>query len=120
MKTCNANSQSSSNTAANFDRPVSSLLVAHSAAPVIIAESHERLEEKLNTVPERVRERFQAMGIIGTPDEVTHAYQGLVDLGLTYFITAVLGNDLETLELMGTRVMPNVIAKSKVQSSVVV
>ena len=103
----------------DFDRPMSSVLVAHSAAPVIIAETHQRLEEKLNAVPERVRERFQAMGIIGTPEEVTHAYQDLVDLGLTYFITAVLGNDLETLELMGTRVMPNVIPKQDVQSAVV-
>jgi hypothetical protein len=50
----------------NFDRPVSSLVVAHSA-PVIIAESHERIEERLNAVPER----FRAMGIIGTPEEVT-------------------------------------------------
>ena len=55
------------------------------------------------------------MSIVGTPEEVTQAYQDLVALGLTYFITAVLGNDLETLELMGTRVMPNVSRKEDVQ-----
>jgi alkanesulfonate monooxygenase SsuD/methylene tetrahydromethanopterin reductase-like flavin-dependent oxidoreductase (luciferase family) len=99
----------------NFDRPVSSVLVAHSAAPVIIAESPERIEEKLNAVPER----FRAMGTIGTPEEVTQVYQDLVDLGLTYFVVGVLGNDLETLELLGTRVMPNVIPKEAVQSTVV-
>jgi alkanesulfonate monooxygenase SsuD/methylene tetrahydromethanopterin reductase-like flavin-dependent oxidoreductase (luciferase family) len=102
----------------DFDRPVSSVIVAHSAAPVIVAQSRERIEEKLNALPERSRERFQAMGIIGTPEEVTQVYEDLVDLGLTYFIAAVRGNDLETLELLGTRVMPNVIRKNHVQSSV--
>ena len=52
----------------DFDRPVSSVLIAHSA-PVIIAESRERVEEKLNALPER----FRATGIIGTPEDVTQA-----------------------------------------------
>ena len=102
-----------------FNRPMSSVLVAHSGAPVIIAETRERLDEKLNAVPERVRERFLAMGTIGTPEEVTRAYQDLIDLGLTYFIAGVLGNDLETLDLLGSRVMPNVIPKDDIQSVVV-
>jgi alkanesulfonate monooxygenase SsuD/methylene tetrahydromethanopterin reductase-like flavin-dependent oxidoreductase (luciferase family) len=103
----------------NVDRPVSSVLVAHSGAPVIIAERRECIEEKLNALPERIRERFRAMGIIGRPEEVTQAYQDLVDLGLTYFVAGVLGNDLETLELLGTRVMPSVIPKADVQSAAV-
>jgi alkanesulfonate monooxygenase SsuD/methylene tetrahydromethanopterin reductase-like flavin-dependent oxidoreductase (luciferase family) len=90
----------------DFDRPVSSVLVAHTARPVIVAETRERVVEKLNAFPERTRERFRAMGIIGTPEEVTRAYQDLVDLGLTYFMAGV--NDLETIELLGTRVIPNV------------
>jgi alkanesulfonate monooxygenase SsuD/methylene tetrahydromethanopterin reductase-like flavin-dependent oxidoreductase (luciferase family) len=96
-------------------RPVSSLVVAHSAGPVIVSENRERIAEKLNAVPEAARTRFQNMGIMGTPEEVTQTYQGLVDLGLTYFVTGIIGNDLETLELLGTRVVPNVVPKAQVQ-----
>jgi alkanesulfonate monooxygenase SsuD/methylene tetrahydromethanopterin reductase-like flavin-dependent oxidoreductase (luciferase family) len=57
------------------------------------------------------------MGIIGTPEEVTRAYQDLVDLGLTYFMAGV--DDLETLELLGTRVIPNVMSGGGVQKAIV-
>ncbi|MBV9173571.1 MAG: LLM class flavin-dependent oxidoreductase [Chloroflexi bacterium] len=100
-------------------RPVSSVVVAHSAGPVIVSENPERITEKLNAVPEVTRTRFQNMGIMGTPEEVTQVYQGLVDLGLNYFVAGVIGNDLETLELLGTRVVPNVIPKGLVQSTAV-
>ena len=93
-----------------LDRPVSSVLVADNALPVIVAESRDRVTEKLRAVPERTRDRFRTTGIIGTPEAVTQIYQELIDLGLRYFVAWVLGNDVETLELLGTRVVPNVMA----------
>ena len=89
-----------------FMRPIASLLITHSALPVIIAKTRERADEKLNALPERVRQRFRSTRIIGTPDEVARAYQALVDLGLNYFVAWILANDVETLELLGARVIP--------------
>jgi alkanesulfonate monooxygenase SsuD/methylene tetrahydromethanopterin reductase-like flavin-dependent oxidoreductase (luciferase family) len=101
-----------------IDRPVASVLVTH-GTQVVIAESRERVIDKLNAIPEGARERFRNMSIIGTPEEVTQQYQALVDAGLTYFAAGVRGNDLETLELLGTRVTPNVSLRGEAERAVI-
>jgi hypothetical protein len=49
-----------------------------------------------------------ALLIAGTPDEVLRHYQSLVGAGMQYFVTMLQGDAHETLELLGTRVVPSI------------
>jgi hypothetical protein len=42
----------------------------------------------------------------GTPDDVAAFYRSLADAGFHYFVATVLDGDDETIELLGTKVLP--------------
>ena len=90
----------------DFARPRSSLVRSH-MVPVVLSETPARITEKLNGLPERTRELLR-FGIVGTPEQVIQTYDSLGTRGIDYFIAMILGNDIETIDLLAQRVRPAV------------
>lgn len=44
--------------------------------------------------------------VAGTPDDAIEYYKALLPLGFQYFVLNILNGDEETIELLGTEVMP--------------
>jgi alkanesulfonate monooxygenase SsuD/methylene tetrahydromethanopterin reductase-like flavin-dependent oxidoreductase (luciferase family) len=87
-------------------RPFASVLRMHLASPVVLAPTHERALEKLNSLPTGVRTRFRTMTLAGTPEEIVQAYRPLLAAGMQYCNAFVVGDDTETLELLSKEVIP--------------
>jgi alkanesulfonate monooxygenase SsuD/methylene tetrahydromethanopterin reductase-like flavin-dependent oxidoreductase (luciferase family) len=85
----------------NVSRSPGSVVRSH-MAPVALAETPARVADKLKRLPEQ----YVPFTIAGTPDEVHTQYQALAMAGIDYFIALIVGNDLETLELLAQRVQP--------------
>jgi alkanesulfonate monooxygenase SsuD/methylene tetrahydromethanopterin reductase-like flavin-dependent oxidoreductase (luciferase family) len=82
-----------------LSRPPTSVLRSHTA-PIVLAETETGLAEKLNHLPERQRTLFIPYAIVGTPERAIEAYASLAMRGVDYFIGMILGNDLETVDLL--------------------
>ncbi|MBV9327692.1 MAG: LLM class flavin-dependent oxidoreductase [Chloroflexi bacterium] len=80
-------------------------LVRSHMAPIVLAETPDRLADKLSALPEHRRIHLQ-VAITGTPEQVVPAYESLLIRGVDYFIAGVLGDDTETLDLLADRVRP--------------
>jgi alkanesulfonate monooxygenase SsuD/methylene tetrahydromethanopterin reductase-like flavin-dependent oxidoreductase (luciferase family) len=91
---------------AELDRPYESVLRSHFTMPLILAETRDALERKLAAMPQDVLERCGPALFAGTPEEGTAFYRALVATGYQYFIANILDGDDETIELLGTAVMP--------------
>ena len=61
---------------------------------------------KLKTLPQATLEWAGAALFAGTPAEAIAFYRGLAVAGFNYFIANTLGGDDETIELLGTEVVP--------------
>ena len=48
----------------------------------------------------------------GTPEQVAHYYQSLVDVGAQYFIMQVDSSDTETMELLAREIVPRVTKRA--------
>ena len=94
---------------ADFDRLPDSVLRTHDTYPLVIAESSARVAEKVERyLPPWVRELSTESLVAGTPDEAIAHFSRLLGAGLQYFIAFVYGNDLETIRLLATEVIPEV------------
>jgi len=71
-------------------------------------ESPEAAQTKFAAIPPERTGFFGHLPIVGTPDETTPQVQTLVGAGFQYLIFIVW--DLETLRLLGERVLPDVTA----------
>jgi alkanesulfonate monooxygenase SsuD/methylene tetrahydromethanopterin reductase-like flavin-dependent oxidoreductase (luciferase family) len=91
---------------AELGRPFSSVLRTKTAVPVVIAEQRSRAMQKLEAIPPQIRARFAALTIAGTPEEAQRALRPFVEVGVSYFMIFVAGNDHETLRLLAQRVLP--------------
>jgi alkanesulfonate monooxygenase SsuD/methylene tetrahydromethanopterin reductase-like flavin-dependent oxidoreductase (luciferase family) len=80
-------------------RPPASVLRSH-MSPVVLAETETGLAEKLNGLPERIRTLYIPFAIVGTPGQAIETYESLGMRGIDYFIGMILGNDLETVDLL--------------------
>jgi alkanesulfonate monooxygenase SsuD/methylene tetrahydromethanopterin reductase-like flavin-dependent oxidoreductase (luciferase family) len=89
-----------------YGRPYESVLRTHFTMPLILAESRAALEAKLATMPQDTLIWAADALFAGTPDEAVAFYQTLTEIGFQYFIANILGGDEETVELLGTAVMP--------------
>jgi alkanesulfonate monooxygenase SsuD/methylene tetrahydromethanopterin reductase-like flavin-dependent oxidoreductase (luciferase family) len=87
-------------------RPTSAVLRSHWSAPVVVAETTAAARAKWEVLPEWVRSNFQSSAVVGTPAEVIAYYQPLVRAGMRYFITVVIGADIESVRLLAARVAP--------------
>ena len=87
-------------------RPYASVLRMHLASPVVLAPTRERALQKLDALPIGFRGRFQTMTLAGTPQAIVQAYRPLLAAGMQYCNAYVMGDDVETLELLSETVVP--------------
>lgn len=87
-------------------RPYDTILRSYASTPVVLAETHEALEAKLQTIPGSIRRQFAPSMLAGTPNEVLAYCQMLVNAGVRYFIAGIFGNDQETAKLLARFVLP--------------
>jgi hypothetical protein len=74
--------------------------------PLVLAPTRAALEAKLSRMPQDTLTWAADALFAGTPDEAIAFYRGLAEHGFQYFITNPLGGDEETVELLGSEVMP--------------
>jgi alkanesulfonate monooxygenase SsuD/methylene tetrahydromethanopterin reductase-like flavin-dependent oxidoreductase (luciferase family) len=91
---------------AGFGRPYESVLRSHFTMPLIMAETPEALERKLNTLPRATLEWCGDALFAGTPDEAIAYYKDLRAAGFNYFIANILDDDRSTIDLMCTHLVP--------------
>ena len=89
-----------------YGRPYEGVLRTHFTMPLILAPSRAALETKLARMPQDTLAWAADALFAGTPEEAIAYYRALAELGFQYFITNPLGGDEETVELLGTEVMP--------------
>ena len=87
-------------------RPYDSVLRSQFTMPLILAESRPALEAKLAGMPQATLEWCGPALFAGTPEEAVAFYRDLAAAGFQYFIANILDGDEETVELLGTAVMP--------------
>jgi alkanesulfonate monooxygenase SsuD/methylene tetrahydromethanopterin reductase-like flavin-dependent oxidoreductase (luciferase family) len=84
-------------------RPSASVLPTYMTFPLILAETPEALQPKLQLFS-------WPPTFAGTPEEACAYFRTLVEAGIRYFIICMHGSDEETLHLLGQRVVPAVTA----------
>lgn len=89
-----------------FGRPDNAIVRSHFTMPLLLAPTQEALEAKLAKIPRTQLEWFRSAMLAGTPADAIAYYRNLADLGMTYFIANILDQDWESIELLGTEVMP--------------
>jgi len=87
-------------------RPYTSVLRSHLTLPLVLAETPEALQTKLDAVPKGWRTVLQSSTLAATPSEVIAHYQALVDAGVQYFRVGIIRHDLGTLQMLAQHVMP--------------
>jgi hypothetical protein len=91
-------------------RPYDSILRSHLTIPLVLAETHEALQTKLESLPQGWLKMFGSSLIAGVPQEVISSYQALASAGVQYFICSLFRDDRETLRLLAEQIMPAVKA----------
>jgi hypothetical protein len=97
-----------------YGRAYESVLRTHFTMPLVLAPTRAALETKLARLPQNTLEWAADALFAGTPEEAILFYRALAQLGFQYFITNPLGGDEETVELLGTAVMPAFAPTSRV------
>lgn len=87
-------------------RPYSNILRSYASTPVVLAETRQALEAKLQAIPEPIRRQFATSILAGTPGDILAHCRMLVDAGVRYFIAGIFGNDQETVRLFAHYVIP--------------
>ena len=87
-------------------RPFGSVLRTQVAVPVVLAETPAAVAKKVAALPENVRSGYASSTLAGLPEDAVAYYRGLAEVGLTYFVAGVYGNDTETVRLLAERVVP--------------
>jgi alkanesulfonate monooxygenase SsuD/methylene tetrahydromethanopterin reductase-like flavin-dependent oxidoreductase (luciferase family) len=89
-----------------YGRPYEGVLRTHFTMPLILAPTPEALQTKMATMPQDTLTWAADALFAGTPAEAIVFYRALAELGFQYFVANILGGDEETVELLGTEVMP--------------
>ncbi len=89
-----------------YGRPPESILRTHFTMPLILAPTQEALQQKLKRMSQETLVWAADALFDGTPEEAIAYYRELAALGFHYFVVNILNGDEETIELLGTDVMP--------------
>jgi alkanesulfonate monooxygenase SsuD/methylene tetrahydromethanopterin reductase-like flavin-dependent oxidoreductase (luciferase family) len=90
-------------------RPYDAILRTHLTMPLVLAPTPAAVERKAAAaLPHDARDRYRTSTLAGTPDEAVAYYRGLAAAGLQYFVATVIGDDRETVRLLGEEVAPRV------------
>jgi alkanesulfonate monooxygenase SsuD/methylene tetrahydromethanopterin reductase-like flavin-dependent oxidoreductase (luciferase family) len=87
-------------------RPYDSILRSQFTMPLVLGATREALDRKLAGMPQDTLAWCGPALFAGTPEEAIQFYRSLADAGFQYFVANVLDGDDETIELLGTAVMP--------------
>jgi alkanesulfonate monooxygenase SsuD/methylene tetrahydromethanopterin reductase-like flavin-dependent oxidoreductase (luciferase family) len=83
-------------------RPYESIVRSHFANSVILAPCEERAQRKRESLPESV-----GRALVRTPSQLVEEYRPVVAAGIQYFVVNLATHDdVETVELLATRVLP--------------
>jgi alkanesulfonate monooxygenase SsuD/methylene tetrahydromethanopterin reductase-like flavin-dependent oxidoreductase (luciferase family) len=94
-------------------RPYESVLRSYPIFPLVLAQTHRALQDKLEAMPPGARVFYQASMMAGLPQEVIAHFQALIDAGVQYFIITLWEQDLETLQLLALQVVPALTEANK-------
>ena len=89
-----------------YGRPYESILRTHFTMPLILSPTQATLEKKLAGMPQETLAWCGDAVVAGTPQDAIDYYKALLPLGFQYFVLNILNGDEETIELLGTEVMP--------------
>ena len=90
---------------ARLGRPYESVLRTYWSPPVVLAETHRGLRQKVDTISAVEQQFYGEHMVLGTPEEVIPHYQRLVDAGMQYFIFHTRA-DPDTARLLAEQVLP--------------
>ncbi|MDQ3225804.1 MAG: LLM class flavin-dependent oxidoreductase [Chloroflexota bacterium] len=90
----------------DYGRPYEGVLRTHFTMPLILAPTRAALATKLADMPQDTLAWAADALFAGTPEEAAEFYRELAALGFQYFIANTLSGDEETVELLGTEVVP--------------
>ena len=83
---------------------------SHFEMPLVIRRTRAALEAALSEMPQDVLAWCGPALFAGTPEEAIAFYRELASIGCQYFVANILTGDWETIELLGTEVMPLLVA----------
>ncbi len=89
-----------------FGRQRDDVVRSHFEMPLVIRSTRVSLEEALRGMPQDVLDWCGPALFAGTPEEAIAFYRDLAGIGCQYFVANILTGDWETIELLGTEVMP--------------
>ena len=89
-----------------YGRPAEAILRTHFTMPLVLAPTRAALATKLAGMPQDTLVWAADALFSGTPEEAIAFYRALAALGFQYFVANILAGDEETVELLGTEVMP--------------
>ena len=89
-----------------LSRPYDSVLRSQFTMPLVLGATREALDRKLAGMPQDTLAWCGPALFAGTPDEAIAFYRSLADAGFQYFVANILDGDDDTIELLGTAVMP--------------
>jgi alkanesulfonate monooxygenase len=91
-------------------RPPETLLRSHFTSWLMMADTSGKARAKLNRYfPDGLTEEQRRTRIVAAPGEIVEYYRSLAALGFRYFVIQIQDSrDLETIELLGREVSPNV------------
>jgi alkanesulfonate monooxygenase SsuD/methylene tetrahydromethanopterin reductase-like flavin-dependent oxidoreductase (luciferase family) len=87
-------------------RPFASVLLSHIVLPLVLGETAEAAQAKVQTIPPAVLDIVRVSLVAGTPADAVAYYRPLVAAGMRYFMPTLLDNDFETLRLLAREVLP--------------
>ena len=89
-----------------FGRQRDDVSRSHFAMPLVLRRDRSALDDVLREYPKETVAWWGPALFAGTPQEAVAFYRELAAIGCQYFVANVLIGDWETIELLGTEVMP--------------
>lgn len=100
-----------------LNRDYDEILRTHFTLYLILGESMEEARAKANALDTSqstspgTRAHGQTAMLVADPERAVRYYQAMVDVGIQYFIVQLDARDAQTIELLKTRVAPQVVSR---------
>lgn len=99
---------------ADLGRAPDTVLRSHFTGSLVLGTTGAAARAKVADIPDAALARRRDAGemVVGTPEEATLYYHGLIEAGMRYFIVALRGDDTDTLRLLAEQVAPALRART--------
>ncbi len=91
-----------------FGRPAESVLRSQFTMPLVLGRNQQEIDRKLSRWPAETVASWGDALIATTPEKAIAFYRAQAALGYQYFIANILGTDEDTIDLLATKVLPEV------------